>query len=485
MKTPIAWSIAGSDSCSGAGIQADLLTFKAFKVHGCSILTAITAQNTSVIDQIEYLPVQFIKSQIDILRSDLPPTALKIGMLGNAENCQIIYDMLAALHIPVVCDPILHASNGRSLLCETAYANLMQLLPFITVFTPNIPEAEILLQKSLQTKNAIEQAAQQFIKYGASSVVIKGGHSNSNSAEDFFCDGQNTYWLHFPRLAQTKTRGTGCVFSAAVTANLARGITVVDAVIYAKSYVYQNIKSAVNLSKTTKNICHQTFSQPRLRLPMLTYPQQQNISSFPACEPPGFYPIINNIADLEQLLSLGIKTIQLRIKNYPRKKLIAEIKYAIQLAKKFQCQLFINDYWDLAIKLNAFGVHLGQQDLKKADLQKINTAQLRLGISTHHLNELAHAISLLPSYIAFGPIFYTESKKTKIAPQGLNRLKQWRKLTSSQLIAIGGIKLSHIPVLKKIGVDGIAVISGIQSENFKSLCKLWSNTWDKKDGVTS
>ncbi len=181
---------------------------------------------------------------------------------------------------------------------------------------------------------------------------------------------------------------------------------------------------------------------------------------FKQCEI-GLYPVVNSSRWLEMLLPVGVKCIQLRIKNKPRAELEAEISASVFLAKKYGATLFINDYWALAIQLGADGVHLGQEDLDTADIGKIHRAGLYLGVSTHCEDEVATAQALQPSYLACGPIFPTTSKIMKFAPQGIEQLQHWQRMLDYPLVAIGGITLEKLPEVLKTGVEGIALISGI------------------------
>ncbi|MGL9759092.1 MAG: thiamine phosphate synthase [Wolbachia sp.] len=185
--------------------------------------------------------------------------------------------------------------------------------------------------------------------------------------------------------------------------------------------------------------------------------------SFPECDLEAlfFYPIVNYNYWLERLLAVGVKTIQLRIKDLQGKELEDEIKTGIEIAERYKAKLFINDHWKLAIRYNAYGIHLGQEDLVNADCKAIAQAGIRLGISTHSYYELARAYALRPSYIACGPIFPTTSKQMSFAPQGIPNLKRWRKLLKCPLVAIGGISIDNLPSVLACKVDGVAVISAV------------------------
>ncbi|MFJ5444311.1 thiamine phosphate synthase [Pectobacterium sp. CHL-2024] len=177
----------------------------------------------------------------------------------------------------------------------------------------------------------------------------------------------------------------------------------------------------------------------------------------------GLYPVVDSVEWIERLLGVGVKTIQLRIKDRSDEQAEAEVIQAIALGRRYQTQLFINDYWRLAVKHQAYGVHLGQEDLDTADLAAIKQAGLRLGVSTHDDRELARAVAINPSYIALGHIFPTQTKDMPSAPQGLAELT--RHISDLQgrfpTVAIGGISTDRVPAVLKTGVGSIAVVSAI------------------------
>lgn len=200
----------------------------------------------------------------------------------------------------------------------------------------------------------------------------------------------------------------------------------------------------------------------------------------------GLYPVVDTVTWIERLLEAGVRTIQLRIKNRTEEVVETEIKAAVTLGKRYQARLFINDYWRLAIKYQAYGVHLGQEDLDVADLNAISQAGLRLGLSTHDDAELDRALVLQPSYIALGHIFPTQTKAMPSLPQGLAGLQHHlRRLNGISTVAIGGISLARAPQVLATGVGSIAVVSAItQAEDWRqataSLLEL-AGTGDEPD----
>ncbi|PHM62727.1 thiamine phosphate synthase [Xenorhabdus ishibashii] len=190
-----------------------------------------------------------------------------------------------------------------------------------------------------------------------------------------------------------------------------------------------------------------------------TLPQAPFASTVPRL---GLYPVVDSLMWIERLLEAGVRTLQLRIKDQPEEQVEKDIQAAIVLGRQYNARLFINDYWRLAIKHHAYGVHLGQEDLDTADLNAIQQAGLRLGISTHDQQELARAKSLRPSYIALGHIFPTTTKEMPSSPQGLAALKRQVESTPEYpTIAIGGISLERIPDVVATGVGGVALVSAI------------------------
>ncbi|MDY0973202.1 thiamine phosphate synthase [Siccibacter turicensis] len=176
----------------------------------------------------------------------------------------------------------------------------------------------------------------------------------------------------------------------------------------------------------------------------------------------GLYPVVNSVQWLERLLAAGVRTLQLRIKDKQEQEVEAEIVAAIALGKRYRARLFINDYWRLAVKHDAWGVHLGQEDLETADLAVIRAAGLRLGVSTHDDMEIDVALAVRPSYIALGHVFPTQTKQMPSAPQGLAQLAAHvRRLGDYPTVAIGGISLERAPAVLETGVGSIAVVSAI------------------------
>lgn len=242
-----ALTIAGSDSGAGAGIQADLKTFAALGVYGLSALTAITAQNTSGVNAAFALDPELVVAQIEAVLSDIGANAVKTGMLANAGIITAVSATIQRWQLPLVVDPVMVAKGGASLLVPEAVEALRtQLLPIATIITPNIPEAEALTGRRIQGLSDMQTAARDLYAMGPPYVVVKGGHSAGQPIDIFF-DGETFHHLTAERINTPHTHGTGCTFSAAIAAYLARGSSVLDSVQGAKTYITGAIQHAPGL----------------------------------------------------------------------------------------------------------------------------------------------------------------------------------------------------------------------------------------------
>ncbi len=231
-------TIAGSDSSGGAGIQADLKTFAALGTYGMSCICALTAQNTKGVTMVTNTPVDMVKAQLEAIYDDVPPDAVKTGMLSSKEIVETVADFLAAHPgAPLVVDPVMVATSGDVLLAKDAIETYKEkLIALATLITPNIPEAEVLSGISITDEAARHAAAEKLMEMGCAAVLIKGGHRVMD-ADDLLYDGENFISFQGKRIDTENTHGTGCTLSSALAASLAKGMSLVDAVTEAKAYM--------------------------------------------------------------------------------------------------------------------------------------------------------------------------------------------------------------------------------------------------------
>ena len=241
-----ALTIAGSDSGGGAGIQADLRSFAAHRVHGLAAIAALTAQNTRGVTAVHVPPLDVLRAQIDACFDDFRIGAVKLGMLASADVVRTVVDRLEA-HRPsfVVLDPVMIATSGARLLAEDAVRALrMRLLPLASVVTPNLPEAETLLGHPIRDLAAMRAAAREFLDRGAHAVLLKGGHlEGGEQVVDIYADAHATREIVHPRL-DLAAHGTGCTLAAAIAANLCRGRSLPAACVAASDYVHRALEGA-------------------------------------------------------------------------------------------------------------------------------------------------------------------------------------------------------------------------------------------------
>jgi len=247
MKLPVALTIAGSDSGGGAGIQADLKTFAALGVHGTSAITAITAQNTTGVTDILELPVELVRKQIAAVVDDIGVQAAKTGMLSSAAIIGAVAEAVRDYGLTsLVVDPVMIAKGGAKLLRDDAIDALrLRLMPLAAVVTPNLPEAQVLLGRPISSLDERKRAARELVAMGAKAAVVKGGHADD--AIDVYFDGSQMIELRAERIETVNTHGSGCVFSAAIAAWLARGADPLQAAREAKSFITQAIANSLQI----------------------------------------------------------------------------------------------------------------------------------------------------------------------------------------------------------------------------------------------
>jgi hydroxymethylpyrimidine/phosphomethylpyrimidine kinase len=257
MSIPKALTIAGSDSGGGAGIQADLKTFSAYRVFGLSVITAVTAQNSVGVQGVENLAPAFVARQLRSVLEDFGVDAAKCGMLSVAPIIEAVAGALAEHPIDkLVVDPVMVAKSGDSLLQPDAVEALIRhILPLALVVTPNLPEAEVLSGMAVSSREDMEEAARRIGKLGPRQVLVKGGHLKGD-AVDILWNGREVTVFQAPRVESSNTHGTGCTFSAAIAAGLAKGRPLGEAVREAKAYVTKAIREGFALGRGVGQLRH-------------------------------------------------------------------------------------------------------------------------------------------------------------------------------------------------------------------------------------
>lgn len=262
-EVPSALTIAGTDPSGGAGIQADLKTFQELKSYGMSVITSVVSQNTTGVQDIYHLPTSVIETQLDSVLDDMDVHAFKTGMIADREMMEVIREKTKNLGIPYVMDPVMVTTSGDTLIEEDARDFLRdELLPLTTVVTPNIPEAEYLLNRKIEHVEDMKKAAKDIVtEFGVEAALIKGGHIKGD-ATDFLYDGNELHTFSADRVDTKHTHGTGCTLSAAITAYISQGYSLEGAVDNAKKYVTLAIQHSLALGNGSGPTNHWA---PRIR----------------------------------------------------------------------------------------------------------------------------------------------------------------------------------------------------------------------------
>jgi len=264
---PVALTIAGSDPSGGAGIQADLKTFHQFGVYGEAVVTLVTVQNTRRVDRVECLPPELVAEQIQAVLEDIPPAAAKTGALGNAAIVAAVAELAERFTFPLVVDPVMISKHGAPLVSPEARRVVQeQLIPCASLLTPNLAEAAALTGMDVGGPDQMRRAAECIRRMGAKAVLVKGGHLAQGATDILLAGGE---WHEFPaeRIDTPHTHGTGCTLSAAITAELAKGTPLVEAVRRAKLFITEAIRTGPRLGGGVGPVNHHARIDPGTRLP--------------------------------------------------------------------------------------------------------------------------------------------------------------------------------------------------------------------------
>ncbi len=529
IKKPIVWTIAGSDSGGGAGIQTDLATMNDLGCFGCSVITTLTAQNSVEVNLVEPVSDAMLIAQLNVLEADLTPAAIKIGLIANQQQLNVIAKWLKSFRskdiankiVPVIVDPVMVASCGDGL-NRQAELDFSAFKGLITLLTPNAQELFRLVPKSavkIDLGKASFYDAASFLNIDLKcNLLAKGGDAQQwqgDTASDLFVCQQvlgvseshqyQSFWLSSKRIGTNNNHGSGCTLSSAIACFMAHDYVLHDAIVMAKAYVSKGLLDSVQFGKGAGPLAKTGWPEDIGLYPRVSYyyaidsnknltdSADQTIGSshgsnkaFAKLEQEiGVYPVVDDIALLEALLKAKCTTVQLRIKQTGDaldEHIETLIQQAITLGRDYQAQVFINDHWQLALKHGAFGIHLGQEDAELAPLDVINEAGIAIGLSSHSVFEILLAHQLKPSYIALGHIFPTTTKVMPSAPQGLTKLARYSALLKSvyPTVAIGGIDEQVLGQIKASKVDSVAVVRAVTeaaypTSAYKRLLSQWQS----------
>ncbi len=478
---PTVLLIGGLDPQGCAGITADVQTVTIHNCHAVPLVTCITQQTSQGLTSTGELAADVFMKQYQACVADFRIDSIKIGLIPNIDIAHCISNIIDQHNIPVVLDPVVSSTSGGIVMGKNVqYFIVHDLFGKIDLLTPNLVELALFTQSKNIVIEQIERITSKLLSGGLVACLVKGGHIDLKWSVDYFTNFGNTFYCYQPKLAKN-VRGTGCVLASSIASHLALGKDIRDGIVLAKAYVNQGIRESYDLG------CYSVFKHSMTRiglkdLPKLCYDPKLIGAKykFPACPKRlGIYPIVDSSIWIKNLISKNVKTIQLRVKGVSDEIKRKEIRISVANCDK-SIAFFVNDYWKLAIEENAYGVHLGQEDLYSANIAKIEQGGLRLGISTHSYWEISRALAIDPSYIAFGPVFKTTSKKMSFVPQGIEQVDIWTQLLGDKysLVAIGGIDQQLVGTLKKTGIGSVAIMSAIiKADNYKRIIKDLISNW--------
>jgi len=484
---PIIWSIAGTDSGGGAGLSADQRAAAALGVHLCPVVAAVTAQHSRGVAAVHALPGAQLQGQLDALAADLRPRVIKTGLLASVDAVAAVARCVDALRrdgrVDLVVDPVLGASAGGAAFADAAliaaYREL--LLPRATLVTPNRREAERLLGLAPQAGSEPE-LARALRALGAQACCVTGGDTPDPAAQDLALDWLASEladgWLSLPRLPSTHHHGSGCSFASAAAAALARGYPLPDAVLLAKMLSWTAVRDGYAAGAGAGPVRpNPDFMQDPSAMPVMSFGDEFAPARWgqvlrgelpPADFRPGLYAITEDAGRVAELALGGrFSQIQLRIKQAGAAvPLRGAIEQALRGAQQGQARLWINDHWQLALDCGARALHLGQEDwaaLPAAARARLLQPDVRLGISSHSLWELARARGLAPHYIACGPLWATSTKQMPWQPQGLDNLAWWVRMAGRPVVGIGGITTrERLQAAQATGAAALCLVRGLE-----------------------
>lgn len=513
------WLIGGSDCSALAGIQADLATAQDLGVPAATVLTAVTAQHNGAVMAVNPLSAAVLTSQLEALSAPGQPlpVAIKIGLIPDLCTLELLTDWLSRFkqqqpQVWLILDPVHLASTGDALhqLSATDYAPLLALTD---VLTPNQPELRVMAGVAPDTAALL--AVRLLFAMGVKAIWCKDGHGAGPLLTEqlYLHPAASNAFRHWPAQALSAVlscqsplaalqlekprlaglwRGTGCSFATALACTLAQPMLLPDAAVLASLYLQQCLQRPVSsrrqLGRAGWPVALQQQDQLILRGPLAGAEYRPTAGFAPLQQAPGIYPVVSSFSQLFDVAAAGLRTVQLRLKTGTEDQLRQSLRAAIAFGQEHQLQLFINDHWQLALELGAYGVHLGQEDLHSADLAAIQRAGLRLGISTHGYLELLQALQIRPSYIALGHLFATPTKDMPSLPQGLRLIGLQQQLCQQQQIpavAIGGVDASHLPALRAIGLSGVAMVRAVvANDDIRTTCQQLQSLWHCPRPVT-
>ncbi|CAK8530168.1 unnamed protein product [Lathyrus sativus] len=471
-KIPHVLTVAGSDSGSGAGIQADLKTCASRRVYCSTVITAVTAQNTLGVQGVNVVPEDFVAQQLNSVLSDMNVDVVKTGMLPSLNVVKVLCQSLRKFPVKaLVVDPVMVSTSGDILAGPSVLAGFREeLLPMADIVTPNVKEASALLgDVPMKSVSDMRTAAKLLHDLGPRNVLVKGGDlPNSSDAIDVFFDGQEFYELSSPRVNTRNTHGTGCTLASCIAAELAKGSSMLSAVKIAKRFV----ESALDYSRDLvigngvqgpfdhflafKNISQSSSRQDRFN--------PNDLFLYAVTDSRMNRKWGRSIAEaVKAAVEGGATIVQLREKDVETRDFVDAAKVCLEICRSYGVPLLINDRIDVALACDADGVHIGQSDMSARLARTLLGPEKIIGVSCKTPEQAHQAWIDGADYIGSGGVYPTNTKANN-RTIGLDGLREVCKASKLPVVAIGGIGMSNAGAVMKLGVPslkGVAVVSAL------------------------
>lgn len=459
-------TIAGSDSCGGAGIQADIKTMTALGVYAASVITSVTSQNTKGVYDVEPIRAEIVESQLDAVFQDMVVDAVKIGMLGGADVMKTVAACLEKYKPKnIVLDPVMVSTSGHALMNEDAVSVLVSdLLPLATLVTPNIPEAERLAGIKINGVEDFDRAAQAITRLGCNAVLIKGGHlEGSEKVDRLYVGGQLKASYHTASVDTRNTHGTGCTLSSAIASLLGRGEIMESAVGHAVEYLHgaicngQNINQGKGHGPVYHNLMYKSADDmhavKRLDGVVLQFISHSNDRH-------------SYVEGIELALKGGCRWVQLRMKDTSDEDFIATAKLVRKMCSEYKATFIVDDRVVLVKTVGADGVHLGKNDMPVDEARKILGSEYIIGGTANTIDDVERLYLAGADYLGCGPFRFTTTKKNlspMLGTEGYKKITDGMRQRgiSLPIVAIGGILPQDVHVIMSTGVSGIAVSGAV------------------------
>ncbi len=461
--TLVALTIAGSDPSGGAGIQADLRTFAALGVVGVSAITALTVQNSLGVQSVHPVPADVLAAQLEAIFSDINVNAVKIGMLGGADQVRAVAAALRKYQPPnIVLDPVLASSGGVPLLDDAGrLALLTELMPLCDLVTPNLNEATALTSSTVDTIRTMEMAGERLLEMGARAILVKGGHLPGKPIDVLLIkdDKHGPYEFSEERVETEHNHGTGCLLSSFIAVYLAMNKGAPSAVFEAKLWLYYALKSPIVIGK---GVGYPNILEARNAHRQDEYQQAvAKLRGVYVLTDSELFPGRTHEAIVKAALKGGASVVQLREKATPLRSQIKTAQWLFQLAQAKKAVFVVNDSVDVALASNADGVHLGPDDMAPEDARRLMGPDKIIGVSVATVEE-AKAAAPYTSYFGVGAIFGSKTKLDAGEPVGVGRIQEIKAaFPLIPVVAIGGINAENIAEVAAAGADAAAVVSAV------------------------